>query len=174
MGYSQSKLMPISIQPVEPGDLDAIIEIVIAAFPFDNQFAYRYPYRKEYPEDHLKYTKLYYSKYLQATFAGQNTIMVADAPDLKDPIKTRVIAMSIWDNPGHEPPKDSLQPVKPPQNHPEQRDCNPKHLEAYSRATMAARKKYFVDHFSQRQLSLRQLATLPEYWSNGAGTKLLL
>ena len=87
--------MDISIRPVEADDLDAIVDIVIKVFPYDEQFAYRYPYREQYPEDHYKYTRMYYAQYLNTTFDGQNTIMVATAPDLQDSEKTKVIALSI-------------------------------------------------------------------------------
>ncbi|KAG5811756.1 hypothetical protein H9Q74_013447, partial [Fusarium xylarioides] len=52
-------------------------------------------------------------------------------------------------------------------------DCNPARLKAYSEATMKARKDIFVSRFGQRQLSLRQMATLPDYWKRGAASKLL-
>ncbi|KAI0380513.1 acyl-CoA N-acyltransferase [Hypomontagnella monticulosa] len=164
----------ISIRPVEKDDIDAIVDIVIKAFPYDEQFAYRYPYREEYPKDHYDYTKLYYSEYLNTTFAGKNTIMVASAPDLDDPKKTKVIAMSIWDNPGDRRPNPDIPAVAPPRNRPERKDCNPARLEAYSEATMKARKEIFVARYGERQLSLRQMATLPDYWRRGAATKLLL
>ncbi|KAJ4313575.1 hypothetical protein N0V84_009332 [Fusarium piperis] len=164
----------ISIRPVTADDLDAVVEIVIKAFPYDEQFAYRYPYRDKYPEDHYKYTRLYYAEYLNTTFAGQNTIMVATAPDLHNPKETKVIALSIWDNPGDRAPDPDIPAVSPPKNHPERKDCNPARLKAYSEATMKARKEIFVSRFGERQLSLRQMATLPDYWRRGAASKLLI
>ncbi|KAF5575367.1 gnat family protein [Fusarium subglutinans] len=163
----------ILIRPVTADDLDAIVEIVIKAFPFDEQFAYRYPYRKQYPEEHYKYTRLYYAEYLNTTLAGQNTIMLATAPDLKNPKETKVISLSIWDNPGNRAPDPDIPAVAPPKNHPERKDCNPARLKAYSEATMKARKDIFVSRFGERQLSLRQMATLPDYWKRGAASKLL-
>lgn len=165
--------MDISIRPVTADDLDAVVNIVIKAFPYDEQFAYRYPYREKYPEEHYKYTKMYYAEYLKTTFAGQNTIMVAEAPDLENPEKTKVIALSIWDNPGNREPNPDIPAVAPPKNHPERKDCSPARLKAYSEATMKARKEIFVGRFGERQLSLRQMATLPDYWRRGAASKLL-
>lgn len=167
--------MSITIRPIEDteADLDAIVNIAITAFPFDEQWVYRYPYRKDYPEDHQMYTRLYYAEYLKTTFAKQNTIMVAEAPDLEDPSRRKVIAMSIWDNPGNKPGNPDIPAVRPPNNHPERRDCNPARLKAYSESTMGARKRFFVDRFGQRQFSLRQMATLPDYWRRGAASTLL-
>ncbi|PMD48145.1 acyl-CoA N-acyltransferase [Hyaloscypha variabilis F] len=163
----------ITIRPIKATDLDDIVNIAITAFPFDEQWVYRYPYKKQFPEDHLKFTHLYYAEYLNTTFAGQNTIMVAEAPDLDDPTRLKVIAMSIWDNPGNAPPNPDLPAVAPPSNHPERRDCNPARLIAYSASTMGTRKALFVGKFGQRQLSLRQMATLPDYWRRGAASTLL-
>ncbi|KAJ8131417.1 hypothetical protein O1611_g2213 [Lasiodiplodia mahajangana] len=165
--------IPIPIRPVTANDLDAIVDIVIKAFPDDEQFAYRYQYREQYPEDHYKYTKMYYSEYLDTTFAGKNTIMVAEAPDLEDPTKTKVIALSIWDNPGDREPNPDMPAVAPPKNHPERKDCNRARLKAHSEATMKARKEIFVAKFGEKQLSLRQIATLPEYRGRGAASELL-
>ena len=100
--------------------------------------------------------------------------MVATAPDLQDPEKTKVIALSIWDIHGDRAPNPGISAVAPPKNHPERKDCNPARLKAYSEATMKARKEIFVARFGERQLLLRQMATLPNYWGNGAATKLLL
>ncbi|KAI0109120.1 acyl-CoA N-acyltransferase [Nemania sp. FL0031] len=171
--HHDSGKMDISIRPASANDLEAIVNIVIKAFPYDEQFAYRYPYREQYPEDHYKYTELYYSEYLNTTFAGQNTIMVAEAPDLEDSTKTQVIALSIWDNPGNREPNPDIPAVAPPKNHPERKDCNPARLKAFSEATMKARKDIFVAMFGERQLSLRQMATFPDYWRRGAASMLL-
>jgi GNAT superfamily N-acetyltransferase len=165
--------MSITIRPIEATDLDAIVNIAITAFPFDEQWAYRYPYRKEFPEDHQMFTCIYYAEYLNTTFAGQNAIMVAEAPDLENPSKLKVIAMSIWDNPGDKPPTPNLTAVLPPSNHPERRDCSPARLEAYSASMIGVRKELFVGKFGQRQLALRQMATLPDYWRRGAASTLL-
>ncbi|KAJ2995557.1 hypothetical protein NUW58_g1239 [Xylaria curta] len=172
-GSSGPKQMGVSIRPVAADDLEAIVNIVIKAFPYDEQFAYRYPYRQEYPEDHYTYTRLYYAEYLNTTFAGQNTIMVAETTDLENPEKTKVIALSIWDNPGDREPNPDILVVAPPKNHPERKDCNPARLKAFSEATMKARKDIFVTKFGERQLSLRQMATLPDYWRRGAASALL-
>jgi GNAT superfamily N-acetyltransferase len=166
--------MSITIRSIEPGDadLDALVDVVIQAFPHDPQWPYRYAYREEYPEDHYKYTRIYYAEYLDMTFAGQNTIMLAEAPSIEDPSVKKVIAMSIWDNYGDAPPNPDLPAIKPPANHPERRDASPARLEKYTECSMKARKELFVSRYGERQLSLRQMATLPAYWRKGAATML--
>ncbi|KAF5663904.1 gnat family protein [Fusarium circinatum] len=90
--------------------------------------------------------------------------MVATAPDLMNPKETKAISLSIWDNPGYRGRDPDIPAVAPPKNHPERKDCNPARLKAYSEATMKARKDIFVSSFGERQLSLRQMATHPDYW----------
>lgn len=172
--HASAKNMSISIRAVQPGDadLDAIVEIVILAFAYDPQWNYRYPYREQYPEDHYKFTRIFYAEYLEMTFAGHNTIMLAEMPSDEDPSVLKVISVSIWDNYGDAPPDPNLPGGKPPVNHPERRDANPAHLAEYSRGSAQARKEIFVSRYGQRQLSLRQMATLPSYWRRGAATML--
>jgi hypothetical protein len=166
--------MSVSIRPVQRGgaDLDAIVDIVIKAFAYDPQWQYRYPYRLQYSEDHKKFTRIYYADYLEMTFAGYNTIMLAEMPSDEDPNVLKVISVSIWDNYGSSPPNPNLPGGKPPPNHPERRDASPAHMEAYSRNSAKARREFFVSRYGQRQLSLRQMATHPQYWRRGAATTL--
>lgn len=166
--------MSISIRPVQRGDADlnAIVDIVIQAFNYDPQWQYRYPYRLQYPEDHRKFTRIYYADYLEMTFAGHNTIMLAEMPSDEDPSVLKVISVSIWDNYGSAPPDPNLPGGKPPPNHPERRDASPAHMEAYSKNSAKARRELFVSRYGERQLSLRQMATLPQYWRRGAATAL--
>ena len=42
-------------------------------------------------------------------------------------------------------------------------------MKAYLDATMAFRQEVFVGRYGDRQMSLRQMATHPDYWRRGAG-----
>ena len=42
-------------------------------------------------------------------------------------------------------------------------------MKAYLKATMAFRQELFVERYGNRQMSLRQMATHPDYWRRGAG-----
>ncbi|XXG99224.1 hypothetical protein Hte_005561 [Hypoxylon texense] len=164
----------ITIRPVRPEDLDAIVDIVKLAFPYDEQFAYRYPFREEFPEEHHKYLTIHYTKYINNTSAGRNAIMVAETPDKADQGVAKVVAFAIWDNAGTKPPGSrDIPALAPPEQHYERKDCSTVRLRAHRAATMRARKEFFVDAYGERQISLRQLATLPRYWGRGAGTALL-
>ena len=59
--------------------------------------------------------------------------------------------------------------VPPTKNHFNRRDGNAAHMEAYLEATMAFRQEVFVGRYGDRQMSLRQMATHPDYWRRGAG-----
>lgn len=68
-------------------------------------------------------------------------------------------------NPGDRKRDLDIPAVAPPKNHPEK--------QAYPKNTMKAHKKICVTKFGDRQLSLRQMATAPDYWNRGAASKLL-
>ncbi|KAK2606036.1 hypothetical protein QQS21_003554 [Conoideocrella luteorostrata] len=165
--------MSIIIREMKVEDLHAIVDIAKLAFPYDKQFVYKYPYREEYPEEHHKNLTIRYTEYLNSTFAGRNTIMIAEAPDLTEPNVAKVVAFSIWSNVGTSPPGQDTAAIAPSEQHYERKDCNTERLKAYRAATTKARKDIFARMYGERQSSLRQLATLPEYWHRGVGTQLL-
>lgn len=108
------------------------------------------------------------------TFAGRNIIMLAESPSDEDPTVQKVISVSIWDNYGSAPPDPSLPGGKTPANHPERKDASAVRMAEYSRLSAKARRELFVSRYGERQLALRQMATLPEYWRRGAATKLCM
>lgn len=74
--------------------------IAIAAFPDDPQELYRFPHRKEYPEEYTHHVRLGLDEYFNRTAAGANTMVCVEAPDKDDGNYTKVIAFGVWDNPG--------------------------------------------------------------------------
>lgn len=46
-------------------------------------------------------------------------------------------------------------------------------MKAYSKSTMAARQDIFYHRYGEQQKSLRQMATHPDHWKQGAATMLL-
>jgi len=88
--------MNLTIRPSEPSDLDAITAIGVAAFPYEPQWPYRYPYRAQYPEDHQIFTRQRYSEWFAAAETPDCVIMVAEAPSNEDPQVRKVVALSIW------------------------------------------------------------------------------
>ncbi|KAF3917139.1 hypothetical protein ABW20_dc0108514 [Dactylellina cionopaga] len=160
--------MLITIRPVEDRDLEDLVDIAIASFEYDPQWQYRFPYRKEYCGDHRNFTRMYYTEYLVNTRAGDNIVMVAEAPSFENAKVTKVVAFGIWDN----APDPNRPAVKPPTTHFERNDGNSERMKAFAKKTMGIRQEVFMGKYKGRQMSLRQMATLPAYWKNGAATKL--
>jgi hypothetical protein len=88
--------MTLHIRPVRPSDLDALTEIGIAAFPFEPQWLYRYPYRAQYPEDHHTYSRIRYSEWLAAANTSECIIMIAESPSIENLEIYKPVALSIW------------------------------------------------------------------------------
>ena len=93
--------MDLTLRPAKYSDLEAMTQIAIAAFPHEPQWIYRYPYRREYPEDHYIYTRTRYLEWLSAAVTPACSIMVAEMRTDKDPKAAEVVAFSIWRLPGH-------------------------------------------------------------------------
>ncbi len=97
MATNQSQRMEISMRSATLSDLDAMLEIVFAAFPMDPQWDYRFPYRLEYPEDYRHYTKLTYKEILENA-EGRYCTFVAESVSLKDATVVKPIALAIWES----------------------------------------------------------------------------
>ena len=98
---SSPTVSALSIREAKPLDLDAMTEIMLAAFPFDPQWQYRYPYASEFPQDSYKYSRLRLSEYLNDAVAGLYQIFLVESPTNEDPAKRRVVAFAIYQLPGH-------------------------------------------------------------------------
>ena len=92
--------MSLTLRHAQLSDVEAMTAIAIAAFPFDPQWPYRYPYREEYPDEHYRYVRLGFQEYLARTAEKANEIMLVEAPDKDNPGLVKVIAFSVWDIPG--------------------------------------------------------------------------
>ena len=79
-------------------------EICIEAFPLDPQWNYRFPYRLQYPEDHYRYTRMYFADALADSLSHK--IIVAEMEGLPGSIKPNIIAVSLWRMPGAVEPSD--------------------------------------------------------------------
>jgi hypothetical protein len=93
---SPSMAMSLTIRPAKSSDVDALTQIGIAAFPLEPQWPYRYPYRHQYPEDHIKHTRNRYTEWLSAAATPTCEVVVAEAPSLEDPEVRKVVSLSIW------------------------------------------------------------------------------
>jgi len=68
----------LSIRAATKADLDAIVPIVLVAFPDEAGCDYNYPFREEHPDDYWKLTRLMYEEYLEQP--DKFVVLVATAP----------------------------------------------------------------------------------------------
>ncbi len=66
VAYPIKTSLPIAmaIRAAKLSDIEGVVEVALSAMPHDPQSNYRFPYRKKYPEEHLKYTKLLFGCFL--------------------------------------------------------------------------------------------------------------
>lgn len=78
-------------------DLDDLADIACAAMPMDPQWDYRFPRRKEFPEDNWNHTRLAYKNLLETPGNIINVVTVQSEKDGE--MVHRSIAMAVWELP---------------------------------------------------------------------------
>ncbi len=98
IAYPIKTSLPIAmaIRAANLSDIEGVVEVVLSAMPHDPQWDYRFPYRKEYPKEHLKYTKMLFECFLNQTWDDWQ-VMVVEAPSLEDRNVMKVVSISVWD-----------------------------------------------------------------------------
>ncbi|KAK3486068.1 uncharacterized protein B0T23DRAFT_408131 [Neurospora hispaniola] len=118
--------------------------------PLDPQWDYRFPLRKEFPEDHYKYTRMLFKYFLDPSFDDW-TVMVIEDVDPAGSEKLKIASISRGGS--------------------TRRDANQQHFNAFHNGQAKAYKKYFGD-IGPEQLHLQILATLPDFQRRGHATTL--
>ncbi|KAJ8121014.1 hypothetical protein O1611_g10213 [Lasiodiplodia mahajangana] len=155
-------------------DLDEITSLGIASLHDDPIWPYRFPKAKQYHDDHIKYSRIRFSEYLENAESGVYAAMVVEAPSKEDASKKKIIAMSMWCLPGYHLPKsDASVQVKKPSDHPERRDADPARMVEFRNQIGQAKKNWFDQVYGDKQLNLMILATHPDYRRLGAAAKLV-
>ena len=77
-------------------DLDSVVDVVLSAMPLDPQWNYRFAYREQYLEHHLKYTKLLFQYFIQESYDDWH-VMVAESAAGDDITVTKIVAFAVWD-----------------------------------------------------------------------------
>lgn len=75
-----------------PSDLDQLVDVVLATMPSDMQWPYRFVHRKEFPEDHRKYTKMIWGMFVDPAFDDWVVQVIEDTIEGK-PI---IVAFAAW------------------------------------------------------------------------------
>lgn len=78
-------------------DLDALIDIMIAAMPTDPAWDYRFPFRGDYPEDHRRGVKQIFEEAFEAQATVLNVVEIE---------KGHPVAYAVW---GRSPPPSKFQ-----------------------------------------------------------------
>lgn len=84
------------LRPATKDDLDDVFEIVRTGFPDGPEVDPRFPYRKQYPEDYEKWTRVEYEHYLEQD--KKFVFHVIEAPTgTADKVTRKTIALAVWD-----------------------------------------------------------------------------
>ncbi|XXG96077.1 hypothetical protein Hte_002354 [Hypoxylon texense] len=167
-------------------DVDAVTAIFITAMASNPSWNYRYPYRHEYPEDHLRTNRDVIRRFISPSYPDW-TVNVVEVIGEGSAHVSKIVTISIWDltylvgiifTVVRAAPladlcylrqlagKDSADACGPG------KDQNPVHVAAFFKALAECKKKHF-DFFGSERLSLQILATLPEFRRHGYGTALV-
>jgi GNAT superfamily N-acetyltransferase len=187
----------MNIRQATHGDLEDLTWVLVASYPSDPIYPYRFPNRHLYPEDFVVHCRLKCEEYLDTS-----TVHVYECPTINDPEKRRVVAFSVWDlqqplQPGplsshHE--KSKKKGDSPLMHHRQQnadadsptlandatqtrsarRDANFERMDAFRDACAAAKAGLFDSRYTRGHLFLKVLLCHPDYRRRGIGSKLLI
>ncbi|KAA6413004.1 MAG: hypothetical protein FRX48_02747 [Lasallia pustulata] len=149
-------------------DLDSLADIACAAFPMDPQWDYRFPRRREYPQDHWTCTRAIYNGFLTDSGDANYLVKVITSKSNEDDSIVKPVALAIW----------QLQYFKEASISKVQGECewrqdaDPNRMEAFTEALIKAKQTYFDDVYGDSRVHLRVLGTHPEYQRRGAATQL--
>jgi len=88
------------VRPAQKSDLDTITRIALAAFSAGGAWPYRFPYAKQFPEDHWQFSRHRFAQFLEGAETGAFAVNVVELPSHEDPAKRVVVAYSVWKFPG--------------------------------------------------------------------------
>ena len=191
----------MSIRKADMSDLDAMVDVGLAALPMDPQWDYRLRYRKQYPEDTRRFTRERFKMFLENE-PGNWQVMVAELPSREDSSVSRVAAFAAWQL----PPVDQVvligadkvhqrefsMSVEATQSHgsrsdsraaalttseagssDQRQDADPKRMRAFEESLAKARAHHFKRVYGENRIHLRLLVTHPDYQRRGAGANLV-
>ena len=95
MPHSTQMRTACSIRTATLADLDGILEVCLGAAPFDDSVRYVNLYREQFPEDDIKYCKLWL-QYVINPIHDDFNVMVAEAPSLEDSHTMKIGGYAVW------------------------------------------------------------------------------
>ncbi|KAI9775594.1 MAG: hypothetical protein M1839_000995 [Geoglossum umbratile] len=150
--------------------------------PMDPQWDYRFPRRKEYPQDTSYWTRRQYEDYLDSTKPKYCTMVIAVDVDGDEcnPPASKPVALAVWDitfMPEHDLVANGKKsPAAPSYKSTDGRSCrrdaNSKRMQTFMQTMKDGKRRYFDDIHGTNRLQLQVLATHPDYQRRGYGTRL--
>ncbi|KAI4944790.1 hypothetical protein J4E91_008477 [Alternaria rosae] len=170
--------LEVIFRTATPHDVDSIVSVVLEAMPFDPQFDYRFVYKKQFPEDHYKYTRMLYEEFISPT-NDDWFVMVAEVPGSPVSEPATTVGFAVWDvsyinKAKHE---NSYEPQNPMlavarKGGAQRRDVAP-HRQAAFRAGCAEEEAKLEELWGDRQLHLQILGVHPSYRRKHVGSRLV-
>ncbi|KIW09096.1 uncharacterized protein PV09_00041 [Verruconis gallopava] len=156
-------------------DAPGYVEAMLAGYEMDPQFVYRYPYRKQYPDDARSAS----IAVVEAAIENPNTVvLVAELPVPQSDNEAiaeedwKIAAVATWEwktlddvESGTHPPGFSA--VDSPR-----RDMDPTRQAEFIDAITAAERRCFGPQWGQHRMELADLACHPAFQRRGAATAL--
>ncbi|KAJ4300111.1 hypothetical protein N0V88_002780 [Collariella sp. IMI 366227] len=159
-----------------PTDVEAVTDVIIKTMPLDPQWDYRFPYRREYPEDHYTYTRMLFEYFLDPAYDDWVVMVVEDSLDPGGP--TSVVGFGVWDvSYANKRRYGSGYKTQDPVTEVEERggkarrDANHEHFNAFWKGQIKAYKRLFGP-IGPEQIHLQILATLPQFQRRGHASSL--
>jgi hypothetical protein len=88
----------LTLRPGTKADLDNIVRIVCAGFPDDPEVDYRFPWRGQFPEDYVKWTRKEYEHYKeQAKKFVVHLVDTAVESEEGGKVMSQPVALAVWD-----------------------------------------------------------------------------
>lgn len=169
----------IVIRPAALLDLDVMVSIAMAAMELDPQWNYRFPHRRNFPNDTWHFTRRRYREFLENK-SGRWSVMLAElaCPRGRSGAsvdRPQTVAFAVWDvahvtRPALRPTNCTKEPTAAEPTSC-RRDANGKRQQAWSQ-TLGASRKLFDQQFGTNHFQLQLLATDPQFQRIGAGTAL--
>lgn len=85
-----------ALRPATEADLNDITRIHIEGFTEEPQVHYCYPLRKEYPEDHWKWTRHEYENYLKQPSKYVVHVLVSTTTETDEGTVMEIAGVSVW------------------------------------------------------------------------------
>ncbi|KAF1986480.1 acyl-CoA N-acyltransferase [Aulographum hederae CBS 113979] len=177
---TKSRHPTVTVRKASVEDLDAILDIGLAALPHDPQWHYRFPYRHEFPEDTRDFTRARYKEFLEDG-EKQWCVMVAESADAQHPRGAKPVAFAIWEivnirkHFGFCTPSKTSTNTSTPRTAPSvkrRRDGHAQRMQAWNKTTSWSKQRIFDDIYGTGHFHLQILATHPSYRKRGAATAL--